>query len=207
MDMGATGEPVLALYAVSLKNSGETQAALSTAIEAVQRYPDSYNANYLAGIIFLEQGQWGEAANRLEKAYELDPDAENALVALATASARSGSPDAIRYFERLAAMPGWRQSPELLNEWALFYVRKQMPTKALRIFNDAKELPAVAPEIYLNLAITYDVHMEQMTLQARREMAKRNYVKYMLGDNDPATLRRIQQRLRELQNPNAFSQL
>lgn len=189
------------LYTTCLLRAGRYDDAAKAAAATVQANSEDYLANYLAGKALCEKQQYAEALNYLHKAQAKRPDNRDATILAAVCAARANDPEAQTYFTQLAAMPEFKDRPELYNEIALWNIRRGDYRGGLEMLNKAKALPKVHPLIYLNLAVLYDKYTDlHLPDKARREMASRNYLafKAQAGTSFPQEGREVQARLREL---------
>lgn len=204
---GDVSAEALNLYAVVLARHGEADKALAAAARSAERYPEDFLSNYLLGIMFYDAGQYRDAVGPLRQAHAAKPENVDAHLLVTLASSRAGLPEAEALFEELIEIPQFAERAEIFNEWALFYLDQEQPEAALRIFTKARALPNVDPTVHLNLAVLYDRHLEGLPHRARLEMARRNYIHYLVGaqGREPQKSRQVQQRLRDLKSDHVSS--
>ena len=99
--------PVLLGMAESQMHLGNLDDAAGIAEKAAELFPDAVRAQYLAGIIKLEQSQFNQAGAFLDRAVELAPADPKVLAAWIESAVRRGlRDDARKGLEKLEAMDG-----------------------------------------------------------------------------------------------------
>lgn len=199
IEHGDRSPVALDFYALCLTRLGQTDQAIIAAEKALKANPDGFLANYTYGKLLLDRSEAKAALTPLHKAAQLRPTHPDALLLAALAAAKADDPLARYYFRELSKHEAFKDQPQLYNEWALWQARQGSVDEAINLLNQAKAMPGFPPAVLLNLAVTYE-NFSFLSPKNRREMARRNYVAYLLAAQrqNPDKCKAVQQRLRQL---------
>jgi tetratricopeptide (TPR) repeat protein len=169
--------------------------------QVLKTYPDHFMTNSILGGLLFDMGKYTEAAAALNFAHDARPDHLDTLVLLTASSGMAGLDDAEPLYRHLLEDSAYRDTPKAFvphNELAVWLIRKERYDDALDELVRAKELSENHPMIYLNLAILYDMHLNDPA------KARGYYTKFLLvGEiKYPEQGEAVRRRLRTLTVPS-----
>ena len=182
--------------------SSQKAKALFNLDKATRLAPDSFTAWYYYGWALCENQQYREALPVLEKAFELLPEASpkkgELLLLLGRCSSHNNLQDkGLRYLQPLRIHPPYNRWPEVYNNLGILALNRTDYHGAERAFKQAIELEQNSPELLQNLAVTYDLYLNNPL------KAKKTYIQCLLALGNQKHLQtrlQIQNRLRQLTN-------
>ena len=176
----------LVFHAIVCDRLGEYDPALDAARRAVERAPESFVANYLVGKLYSETPERSaQALVSLHKAVRLAPENTNARICLVNAAMKLKTPQAENYINQLRRMPGFENSPELLNQLGVISFRKGDFKTARGFFiaafrNDPERR---RPAILFNIAADFD---REPAMRSKAEAFYREFLRLASGGSELA---------------------
>ncbi len=189
-------------YCIFTTASENTQKAkaLFNLDKATRLAPESFTTWYYYGWALCENKQYREALPVLEKAFELlpknSPKKGEILLLLSRCSSHNNLQDkGLRYLQPLRIHPPFNRWPEVYNSLGILALNRSDYRNAEAAFKQALELEHNNPALLQNLAVTYDLYLND------RNKAKKTYIQCLLAignQKDLQTRLKIQNRLRQL---------
>ena len=167
----------LVFHAIVCDRLGEHDPALDAARRAAERAPESFVANYLVGKLYSETPERSaQALVSLYKAVRLAPENTNARICLVNAAMKLKTPKAEDFIHQLRRMPGFENSPELLNQLGVIRFRKGDFQAASRYFVTAfrNDPERRRPAILFNIAADFD---RQPGMRSKAEAFYREFLR------------------------------
>ena len=151
----------LVLNALALENTGDPDGALDEVSKAVSIDEANYFAQYTKGRLLYEKKKYDSCVAPLRAALTLSPNAPDPLILLAQAAVMLQNGQDVRiYYSRLARIPQFARNPIPWSELGMYYLfSERNAPKAKDYLNYAYTLRRDNPTLLLNLAIYFDVHM------------------------------------------------
>ena len=186
----------LILYALSLENTGDADAALGEISKAVSIDEANYFAQYTKGRLFYEKKRFESCIAPLRAALNLRPNATDPLILLAQSSVYlNNAQDARIYYSRLARNRNFAKNPAPWSELGMNFIRfDNKPAQAGQYLVYAYRLQPENPTLLLNLAVYFD------TCMRNRAEARKYYTRFLkmteqnsaMRENRKAVGKRIQ---------------
>lgn len=186
----------LILYALSLENTGDPDAALGEISKAVSIDEANYFAQYTKGRLYYEKKRFESCIAPLRAALTLRPDATDPLILLAQSSVYlNNAQDARIYYSRLARNRKFAKNPAPWSELGMNFIRfDNKPALAAQYLIYAYRLQPENPTLLLNLAVYFD------TCLRNRAEARKYYTRFLnmteqnsaMRENREAVQKRIQ---------------
>ena len=187
------------IFTTATENSQKAKA-LFNLDKATRLAPESFTAWFYYGWALCENQQYTEALPILEKAFRLLPEnSENKgeiLFLLGRCSSHNNlQGKGLQYLQPLRIFPPYNRWPEVYNSLGILALNRTDYRNAELAFKQALKLDPQNPAILQNLAVTYDLYLNELT------MAKKTYIQclFAIGNNNNLKTRlQIQNRLRQL---------
>jgi tetratricopeptide (TPR) repeat protein len=185
---------------VTATEPSQKAKALFNLDKATRLAPDSFTAWYYYGWALCENQQYREALPILEKAFELLPAGSSkkgeVLLLLSRCSSYNNLQDkGLKYLQPLRIHSPYNRWAEVYNNLGILALNRTDYPGAERSFKQALELEPNSPDLLQNLAVTYDLYLNDPI------KAKKTYIQCLLalGNQEHLQTRlQIQNRLRQL---------
>ena len=173
---------------------------LMTLLKCTHLAPERFEPWYFYGWALVENGQLRDAIEPLRQAIKLlsPTDArclEIKLLLERCYTANNLINEALGILQPLQGRLPYRNAPGLYNELGLLAIKRPTPTSAERLFQRGLQLDPHNEVLLLNLAITYDLYLNNIS-EARRYYQYCMAAKFARHDIEGS--RNIQNRLRQL---------
>ncbi len=187
------------IFTTATENTQKAKA-LFNLDKATRLAPDSFTAWYYYGWALCENQQYREALPVLEKAFEMLPEGSpkkgEILLLLGRCSSHNNLQEkGLRYLQPLRIHPPYNRWPEVYNSLGILALNRTDYRNAERAFKQAMELDQNNPALMQNLAVTYDLYLNDP------KKAKAAYIQCLLALGNQKNLQtrlQIQNRLRQL---------
>ena len=161
------------LHAIALEHNNRPEEALSAAVRAGAD-SSSFIAQYTLGRVCMESPEHkGEAMRALLHALKMRRDDRDTLVSLCNLGIEVASPNALSFLSMLKRDPEFAESPELRNQTAMAYLRRNDIANARRMLIDAWRLGRNDATINYNAGCLFDRYLNAKTVALK---LYRNYM-------------------------------
>ncbi len=169
------------VYALALEQAGQHEKALNEALRAAQLDPEHFMAQYTKGRMLFERHQYQDCIGPLAAADKLKPGCPQVLILMGKChSVLNNLNQARKCYTRLGHIPEYRKRPEAFNELGVLYLKKGEVRKGFAYIYRANQLKSSDPVLVLNLAIVYDVYLNQ---PRKAVLLYNKYLKLILRNN------------------------
>lgn len=150
----------LVFKALAYEGCEKNDLALNAARLAVKNAPDNFQAQYTLGRLYSkDQQKVQDAITPLGRALQIKPDDNSTLLLLGRCSTILKLESAIKYYEKLAVKPKFKNNAELWNEMGIYYAERQQIRRAAQCFVKAYKLGSSKPLVVLNFATFRDQYV------------------------------------------------
>ena len=146
----------LVMYALTLEQNSQQQAALNSLRKAIKISPDNFLVQLSLGRLLYVEKDYEGAYEYLANAYNIQPDNIDALILLSQCSTKLRAQNTDKLFLKLAQTEYFKDKPEVYNELGAYYAETNNLGNATQNFVKAYKLSSDNPIIVSNLGVFCD---------------------------------------------------